>query len=80
MVTVRGGPVAMQSREVTAGGYYLSGSEQLIVFARATAYYHRPWAGPATILTMDGAGDGLCATVAVGDGPDMRRVAATPKI
>jgi carbamoyltransferase len=45
----------------------------------ATAYYHRPWEGPATILTMDGAGDGLCATVSVGQGWDMVRRAATPK-
>lgn len=45
----------------------------------ATAYYHRPWDGPATILTLDGAGDGLCATVSVGRGLDMTRLAATPK-
>lgn len=45
----------------------------------ATAYYHRPWDGPATVLTMDGAGDGLCSTVAVGTGTEMKRVAATPK-
>jgi carbamoyltransferase len=45
----------------------------------ATAYYHRPWDGPATILTMDGAGDGLCATVSHGTGFEMRRIAATPK-
>jgi carbamoyltransferase len=45
----------------------------------ATAYYHRPWDGPATILTMDGAGDGLCATVSHGSGFDMKRLSATPK-
>src|SRR5262245_19647477 len=45
----------------------------------ATAFFHRPWDGPATVLTMDGAGDGLCATVSVGDGHTMRRLAATPK-
>jgi carbamoyltransferase len=45
----------------------------------ATAYYHRPWDGPAAILTMDGAGDGLCATVSVGSGFEMKRLAATPK-
>src|SRR5438552_3366879 len=32
----------------------------------ATAYYHRPWSGPATVLTLDGAGDGICASVNVG--------------
>jgi len=40
VVTLRGGPVAMQSREVTAGGYYLSGSEQLIVFAARSDSAH----------------------------------------
>lgn len=45
----------------------------------ATAYYHRPWDGPATVLTMDGAGDGLCATVSLGTGFGMKRLAVTPK-
>jgi carbamoyltransferase len=45
----------------------------------ATAYYHRPWAEPATVLTLDGAGDGLCATVSSGRGHDIRVVASTPK-
>jgi carbamoyltransferase len=45
----------------------------------ATAFFHRPWDGPATVLTMDGAGDGLCASVSVGDGLTLRRLAATPK-
>jgi carbamoyltransferase len=45
----------------------------------ATAYYHRPWDGPATILTMDGAGDGLSATVSHGTGFEMKRLSATPK-
>lgn len=45
----------------------------------ATAYYHRPFPGSATILTMDGAGDGLCATVSVGEGHRIRVVAQTPK-
>lgn len=45
----------------------------------ATAYYHRPWAEPATVLTLDGAGDGLCATVSVGSGIDLRVLAQTPK-
>ncbi len=33
LVTLHGGPVPTQSREMTAGGYYLSGSEQLLTFA-----------------------------------------------
>lgn len=45
----------------------------------ATAYYHRPWDGPATVLTMDGAGDGLAATVSHGTAFEMKRISATPK-
>jgi carbamoyltransferase len=45
----------------------------------ACAYFHRPWDGPALVLTLDGAGDGLCATVNVGEGPDVRVLARTPK-
>ncbi|HMP00873.1 MAG TPA: carbamoyltransferase C-terminal domain-containing protein [Gemmatales bacterium] len=45
----------------------------------ATAYFHRPWSESATILTMDGAGDGLCATVGVGEGGEMKVLAQTPK-
>ncbi len=45
----------------------------------ATAYFHRPWEGPATVLTLDGAGDGLCATVSIGQGHDLQVIARTPK-
>jgi carbamoyltransferase len=45
----------------------------------ATAYYHRPWSEPATVLTLDGAGDGLCATVSAARGLEMERIAWTPK-
>jgi carbamoyltransferase len=45
----------------------------------ATAFYHRPWSGPATILTLDGAGDGICASVCEGQGTDIRIIAQTPK-
>ena len=38
----------------------------------ATAYYHRPWSEPATVLTLDGAGDGICATVGSGEGHELR--------
>ena len=45
----------------------------------ATAYYNRPWSGPATVLTLDGAGDGLCATVNVGRDHHIEVIASTPK-
>jgi len=45
----------------------------------ATAYYHRPWAGDALVLTHDGAGDGLCATVSVGRGNELQVVDQVPK-
>lgn len=45
----------------------------------ATAYYHRPWSDPATVLTLDGAGDGICASVNVGRGHDIEVIAQTPK-
>ena len=48
----------------------------------ATAYYHRPWSGPATVLTLDGAGDGICASVNLGLGSpredDINVIARTP--
>jgi carbamoyltransferase len=45
----------------------------------ATAYYFRPWDDPATILTLDGAGDGLCATVNRGEGAVINVISQTPK-
>jgi carbamoyltransferase len=45
----------------------------------ATAFYHRPWSEDAVVLTLDGAGDGLCATVSVGRGNDLQVIAVTPK-
>jgi carbamoyltransferase len=51
----------------------------------ATAFFHRPWTDPndksdkALVLTMDGAGDGLCATVNVAQGYDINVIAKTPK-
>ncbi len=45
----------------------------------ACAYYHRPWTQDTIVLTLDGAGDGLCATVNVGSGHDLRVIAQTPK-
>jgi carbamoyltransferase len=42
----------------------------------ASAFYTRPHSGPSLVVTCDGNGDGLCATVSVGtDGQFERRVA-----
>lgn len=45
----------------------------------ATAYYGSPWRNgePTLVLTLDGAGDGLCATVSVGEEGEIRRIAET---
>ena len=45
----------------------------------ACAYYHRPWEGDALVLTHDGAGDGICATVNVGRGHELEVRSQTPK-
>ncbi|MBL0926298.1 MAG: hypothetical protein IBJ11_01425 [Phycisphaerales bacterium] len=45
----------------------------------ATAHWHRPWSDRSLVLTIDGAGDGLCATVSVGEGDTLRRIARTTK-
>lgn len=45
----------------------------------ACAYFHRPWEGEALVLTHDGAGDGLCATVNVGSNSQVKVLAQTPK-
>jgi carbamoyltransferase len=45
----------------------------------ATAFYQRPWTEDAVVLTLDGAGDGLCATVSIGRGHDLEVIAVTPK-
>lgn len=43
----------------------------------AGAYYQRPWKEEAVVLTLDGSGDGLSATVSVGKGGDLTRIAET---
>ena len=43
----------------------------------ACAYYQRPFKGSAVILTLDGSGDGLSATVSVGEGNKIKRIAET---
>ncbi|MBI2617134.1 hypothetical protein HYW55_03320 [Candidatus Gottesmanbacteria bacterium] len=43
----------------------------------ACAFYQRPWSGEAVILTLDGSGDGLSATVSIGKGNLIKRIAET---
>lgn len=43
----------------------------------AASYYGRPWDGDTLILTLDGRGDGLCATVSIGSGTEIKRVSST---
>lgn len=43
----------------------------------ACAYYQRPWDEKTLILTMDGMGDGLSATVNIGSGFNIKRIAET---
>ncbi len=43
----------------------------------ACAYYQRPWEDETLVLTLDGAGDGISATVNVGSGFSIRRIAST---
>lgn len=43
----------------------------------ALAYYQRPWEGKTLILTLDGAGDGVSATVSIGQGQSIHRIAST---
>jgi carbamoyltransferase len=43
----------------------------------ACAYYQRPWEDETLVLTLDGAGDGISATVNVGRGLSMERIALT---
>lgn len=43
----------------------------------ASAFYQRPWTGDAVVLTLDGSGDGLSATVSIGEGFSINRIAQT---
>lgn len=43
----------------------------------ACAYYQRPWNDKTLILTLDGMGDGLSATVSIGQDFTMKRIAET---
>lgn len=60
------------------------GDKQVIAYDHhlthaATAYHHRPWSEDSIVLTLDGAGDGLCSTVSIGSGHDLNVIARTPK-
>ncbi len=43
----------------------------------ACAYYQRPWDDKTLILTLDGMGDGLSATVSIGSNFSIKRIAET---
>ena len=43
----------------------------------ACAYYQRPWDDKTLVLTLDGMGDGLSATVGIGKGNQVERIAET---
>ncbi len=43
----------------------------------ACAYYQRPWDGETLVLTLDGAGDGISATVSIGRDLSIERLAST---
>jgi carbamoyltransferase len=43
----------------------------------ACAYYQRPWDDETLVLTLDGAGDGLCSTVNIGCDFNIDRIAST---
>jgi carbamoyltransferase len=43
----------------------------------ACAYYQRPWNDETLVLTLDGAGDCLCATVSIGKDLSLKRIASS---
>jgi carbamoyltransferase len=43
----------------------------------ACAYFQRPWKDKTLVFTLDGMGDGLSATVSIGEGTKLTRIAAT---
>lgn len=43
----------------------------------ACAFYQQPWEEDTLVLTLDGAGDNLCATIHIGRGTRMERIAST---
>ncbi len=43
----------------------------------AASYYGRPWDSETLILTLDGRGDGICASVSIGKGAEITRISST---
>ena len=43
----------------------------------AASYYGRPWDDDTLILTLDGRGDGICASVSIGRGNEITRISST---
>lgn len=43
----------------------------------ASAYYQRPWDDKTLVLTLDGAGDGVCSTINIGENHSFNRIAST---
>jgi len=43
----------------------------------ASAYYQRPWTDDTLVLTLDGAGDGVCSSVNIGRNFSLDRIAST---
>lgn len=43
----------------------------------AYSYYGRNWEGETLILTLDGRGDGICATASIGNGNEIKRISET---
>ena len=46
----------------------------------ATAHYLKPWSGRTLVFTLDGQGDGLSATISVGEGSELKQVVAISSI
>lgn len=43
----------------------------------SSAFYRRPWKDKALVFTLDGMGDGVSATVSIGEGDTLTRIAQT---
>ena len=43
----------------------------------AYSYYGRNWEGETLILTLDGRGDGICATASIANGNEIKRISET---
>ena len=72
-----------QTRDIKTLFYTLGMAGKPIIYIdhhlshAACAYYQRPWKDETLILTLDGSGDGLSATVSVGKNNKIKRIAST---